>query len=61
VFAGFQDAASFPFNEYDPVMLDAVAGVPQASTNSHGVANGKWIKQLLKNIVRANFDIVIQK
>jgi hypothetical protein len=42
-------------------MLDAVAGVPQASTNGHGVANGKWIKQLLKNIVRANFDIIIQE
>jgi hypothetical protein len=61
VFAGFQDAASFSFDEHDPVMLDAVVGVTQASTNGHCVADCKRVEEFLKNIFRADFDIVIQK
>ena len=43
------------------MMLDAVAGVTQAGADGHCVANGEWIEELLKKIIRADFDVIVEK
>ena len=43
------------------MMLDAVVGVTQAGACGDCVANGEWIEEFLKNIIRADFDIIIEK
>jgi hypothetical protein len=61
VFARFQNTASFSFDEHNPVMLDAVVGITKAGPNGHCVVKCKRVEELLKNIFRADFDIVIKK